>query len=418
MNSAASAQNVDAELDSLVGLYRDAGGALAIVWRPAAGQVAIGFDGGEARTLTGTLGTFMYGPSFGVTKPTRGTIQRRSSSLDTLDWAPVDSPARTLVRVPLHEGNVTWSNRRTRLAGTVITPEGRGPWPGVVMLHGAGAETRESGRVLAYYLAAHGVASLIYDKRSTGASSGDSFNVPFAELARDALGGVEVLRRTPGIRGDQIGLFGPSQGSWIALQATQLESTIAFLILQSGDATTPLEQEMYRVPSILRGERARGVARSARLTDADLAELEAFRRLKFQHAMNGKPAGWDDALTAARRASWFALTGDGLPPRDFWSANGTFDPLPALRAYRGPVLSVLGGRDISKDVARNASLMRDAFKQSGNSNSSVLVIDDANHGLFETKTGLPLEVELPSLTRIAPGYYEAITSFLAKVAKN
>lgn len=126
-----------------------------------------------------------------------------------------------------------------------------------------------------------------------------------------------------------------------------------------------------------------------------------------------KPTGWDDALGAARRASWFPLTDDGLPPRDFWAPNGAYDPIPALRAYRGPVLAVFGGRDLTKDVTRNATLMRDVLAQSGNPHSSVRVIDDANHGLFETKTGLPLELELPSLTRIAPGYFETITAFLA-----
>jgi hypothetical protein len=269
-----------------------------------------------------------------------------------------------------------------------------------------------------YYLAAHGVASLIYDKRSTGASSGDSFNVPFADLARDGLGGVDLLRRTSGVRRDHVGMFGPSQGSWIALAATQIDPAIAFLILQSGDATTPLEQEMYRIPSILRGERARGVPRSAKLTDTDLADLERFRRLKFLYAMTGaKPTGWDDALAAARAATWFSLTGDVLPPRDFWAPNGAYDPMPALRAYRGPVLAVFGGRDITKDVPRNATLRRDALAQSGNPHSSVRVIDDANHGLFETKTGLPLELELPLLTRIAPGYLETITSFLTAIGK-
>src|SRR5688572_17309072 len=279
--AAATAQPADVALDSLVGLYRNSRGDTVIIWRPAPGQVAIGFDNGQLRLLTGSAGLFTYGPSFGVTTPTQGTVARRAGNVDTIVWTPQGGTERVLARVPLRETNVDWTNGNARLAGTLILPPGQGHFPAVVMLHGAGAETRESSRVFAYYLAGRGVASLIYDKRSTGSSTGDSFNVPFAVLARDALGGAELLRRTPEIRKDRIGMFGPSQGSWIALEATQLDPDIAFLILQSGDATTPLEQEMYRVPSILRGERARGVPRSAGLTDTDLEQLEKFRRLKF-----------------------------------------------------------------------------------------------------------------------------------------
>ncbi|MEP7345611.1 MAG: alpha/beta hydrolase [Gemmatimonadaceae bacterium] len=415
-SSGASAQTDDPVLDSLVGLFQDARGSVVVIWRPAPGQVAVGFQGGEVRGLAGSRGTYSYGPSLGITTPSAGEVSRLGAGLDSIVWTPRDSAPSVLARVALRETDVAWSNGRVRLAGTIIMPPGPGPFTTIVMLHGAGAETRESSRVIAYYLAAHGVASLIYDKRSTGASTGDSFNVPFADLARDALGGVALLRRSAGVHPDRIGMFGPSQGSWIALAATQLDTSVAFLVLQSGDATTPLEQEMYRIPSILRSERARGVARSASLTDADIAELEAFRRLKFQFGMTGKaPDGWDRALATARRASWFALTGDGLPPRDFWAPNGTFDPMPALLAYRDPVLAVFGGRDVSKDVPRNATLMREAFARSENHHASVLVIDDANHGLFETKTGRPLEVELPSLTRIAPGYLEAVAAFLAQL---
>ena len=415
----AAAQAVDPALDSLVGLFRDARGSTAILWRPAPGRVAVGFDGAEIRGLSGTSGRFTYGPSFGVATPVQGTILRSGTSLDTIIRREGDAVDRTYVRVPLRETPVSWDNGRARLSGTVILPTGAGPFPSLVMLQGAGSETRESSRVIAYWLAAHDVASLIYDKRSTGGSTGASFNVPFADLARDAIGGMKLLRGMLELRRDRIGLFGPSQGAWIALAATQIDPGIAFLILQSGDATSPLEQEMFRVISALKAERARGVARSVALADSDLVQIEAFRRLKFQHAMTGRaPDGWDAALAAARRASWFGLTGDGLPPGDFWVPNGAFDPMPALLSYRGPILSVLGARDISKDVQRNAAMMRDAFHRSGNARASVLIIENGNHGLFETTTGLPLAVELPNLTRVAPGYLDAILEFLAAVGRD
>ena len=293
----------------------------------------------------------------------------------------------------------------------MILPPGDGPFPAIVTLHGSGPETRDISRALAYAIVAQGFAALIYDKRSCGESKGGSFNTAFRTLAGDALGGLALLQKDPRIRADRIGLFGPSQGSWIALEASRQSDDVAFLILQSGDATSPFEQEMFRIPQIFRNERERGVARSRNLTDGDLTELETFRRLKFETVMDGHPpAKWDSILGAVRTKPWFPLTGAGLPDADFWKANGRYDPLPILEHFRKPLLAVFGGRDVDKDIPRNAQLMRDALKH--DPNAFVRVFETANHGLFETTTGMPIEVELLRLRRLAPGYVDTLTAFL------
>jgi predicted acyl esterase len=59
------------------------------------------------------------------------------------------------------------------LAGTLIPPEGEGPFPAVAILHGSGPDTRATYLPDATMLARAGVAALIYDKRGTGESFGD-----------------------------------------------------------------------------------------------------------------------------------------------------------------------------------------------------------------------------------------------------
>ncbi len=51
------------------------------------------------------------------------------------------------------------------LQGELIAPGGEGRHPAVVMIQGRGRATREQFREQAEYLAEHGVAALIYDKR-------------------------------------------------------------------------------------------------------------------------------------------------------------------------------------------------------------------------------------------------------------
>jgi hypothetical protein len=79
-----------------------------------------------------------------------------------------------LERVRLREQDVTFRNGGVTLAGTVLLPQGAGPFPAFVLAHGSGPETRNDGAVFAYLLAHHGVASIRFDKRSTGQSRGGS----------------------------------------------------------------------------------------------------------------------------------------------------------------------------------------------------------------------------------------------------
>jgi pimeloyl-ACP methyl ester carboxylesterase len=159
----------------------------------------------------------------------------------------------------------------------------------------------------------------------------------------------------------------------------------------------------------------RGAAAVSRagMSSADSVALTVFRRLKFEYAIRGAPpSGWDSALAAARRASWFAQTGDGLPNKRFWSNNGMYDPAPALRDLRIPVLAVFGARDSNKDVAGNVEQMQAIFSASANRDAKVISVANANHGLFITATGLPIERELPALTTLAPEYLELIAGFI------
>jgi len=69
--------------------------------------------------------------------------------------------------------DVFFQNADVRLAGTVVRPRQDGVLPGVVLLHGSGAEDRTSLLFYARMFARHGFAALIYDKRGVGNSGGD-----------------------------------------------------------------------------------------------------------------------------------------------------------------------------------------------------------------------------------------------------
>src|SRR6185295_3661766 len=86
----------------------------------------------------------------------------------------------------------------------------------------------------------------------SGSSTGDWHDADFNDLAADVLACVEVLKSRPEIDAKRIGLFGQSQGGWVAPLAASRSSDIAFLVLVSGAPMTPARQGWWEAESKLR----------------------------------------------------------------------------------------------------------------------------------------------------------------------
>jgi pimeloyl-ACP methyl ester carboxylesterase/uncharacterized protein YndB with AHSA1/START domain len=96
-------------------------------------------------------------------------------------------------------------NGDVRLAATLCLPESAGRFPFVVFLHGSGPLDRNENmasqrlevfNALAHHLAANGVASLRYDKRGCGASTGNFREAGLTEFASDAEACVDAVSRS------------------------------------------------------------------------------------------------------------------------------------------------------------------------------------------------------------------------------
>ncbi|MEQ8766351.1 MAG: alpha/beta hydrolase [Planctomycetota bacterium] len=142
------------------------------------------------------------------------------------------------------------SSDGTSLAGTVLIPQGEGPFPAVVWVHGSGGIGRRSEDYIRepYALALRGVAAIVYDKRGVGDSGGDWRSATFHDLARDALAARSALLERGEIDADRVGIGGISQGpSWIAPLACHLGADFRFVIALSAAIVTPAEQHLYVV---------------------------------------------------------------------------------------------------------------------------------------------------------------------------
>jgi hypothetical protein len=133
-----------------------------------------------------------------------------------------------------------FANGEVRLSYRLDVPARTGKVGAVVFGHGSGRLNKDSCRFLADNFLSRGFATLCYDKRGVGASTGtfvfvgpkDSIPV-FDDLASDLAAGVEWLRSRPEIDPARIGLAGVSQAGWIVPIAAA-KSKPAFMILLVG----------------------------------------------------------------------------------------------------------------------------------------------------------------------------------------
>src|SRR3954469_25671038 len=128
----------------------------------------------------------------------------------------------------LANDDVTFTNGGGMLHGTVVAPPGGSKLPGLVMVDGSGEHTRNDHRTEAEAFARQGIATLIYDKRTEGYSQ---FERSYPTLADDALAAVEVLRKRPGVDPARVGVWGLSEGGWVApLAASKSPEHVAFVV--------------------------------------------------------------------------------------------------------------------------------------------------------------------------------------------
>jgi pimeloyl-ACP methyl ester carboxylesterase/L-ascorbate metabolism protein UlaG (beta-lactamase superfamily) len=138
-----------------------------------------------------------------------------------------------------------------RLSYRLDLPPRTGRVPAVVIGHGSGRATKETCRYLSTGFLARGFATLCYDKRGVGESTGEYSSVGprnsdrmFDLLGEDMAAGVRFLRSHDAVDGARVGLVGGSQAGWI-IPVAAARVRPAFMILLVGPTVSVGEEIFY-----------------------------------------------------------------------------------------------------------------------------------------------------------------------------
>jgi dienelactone hydrolase len=140
------------------------------------------------------------------------------------------------VQLPSLDQSLTATGQPTSLLGVLYKPDGAGPFPAIVMLHGCGglfnAKTgRPDARSVwwAEYFQQHGYVALMIDSfKSRNASvmcpHGAPTILPDRERPLDTYGALRYLQQQPFVMADRIGLIGWSHGGGTLLYSIDAQS--------------------------------------------------------------------------------------------------------------------------------------------------------------------------------------------------
>jgi|GEM_PF-4924763 len=147
--------------------------------------------------------------------------------------------------------DLEFSSNGTMIRGTLFSPSGQGPFPAVVLVHGAAPTSRKEYGEYVRELLLRDIAVFTYDKRGFGHSGGDMWVSGFRDLAFDAIYAAEKIGSTPNIDADRVGLMGFNQGGRVAEYADSLSAIPAFVVSISSPPVSPQEQSEYFVRQIV-----------------------------------------------------------------------------------------------------------------------------------------------------------------------
>ena len=132
---------------------------------------------------------------------------------------------------------ITDARGTTTLNAQLFVPDGEGPFPALVLLHGC-AGIKDHHHRWAERFADWGYVSLLIDSlgpREIEETCDNPMNLPPSVRQLDALGGLKYLRTLASVDGQRVALVGWSHGGWTALKVISANGMWRYIDLPGGN---------------------------------------------------------------------------------------------------------------------------------------------------------------------------------------
>lgn len=277
---------------------------------------------------------------------------------------------------------VSWVLDDITMSGTVVRPDGDGPFPAVVMVAGSGPTDRDwcspllpgtngSAKLLAEALAEAGIASLRYDKRASGPNAIASATkllgrMSMASHLDELVAATDCLAEQSSVDAARIVGLGNSEGTLHVLHYATTPQKVPFAGLVLAAPPGRSVGAVLMTQLALQAAQVPGGEAMMPLVEAATKRYEA-----------GKPMDPDPSLPESVRLVLASFeTPMNLPfARELWSEDATV----VLPKVGIPTLILIGGKDIQVDQHLDGDPLQEAA--AGMSNMTFAFPPNANHVL-------------------------------------
>jgi len=306
------------------------------------------------------------------------------------------------------EREIRFESEGIELVGTLHIPTGAEEGPAIVVTHGAALGERGTPlyQQIAELMPALGYSVFVYDRRGSGESEGeDPAGRHFEELSKDAASALDAISREPEVDPDRIGIWGLSQGGWIAMKAAN-RSDAAFVISVAAPLTTTRFQMMALTRNYMKiggyDDEARGQAAEVRQVVSAFIQGDASRDETIEKLEWAEQQSWFEHL-------YFPPTEEYMPMLEEARADSVtpWDPVDALVQIDVPILFMLGGEDFDIPVPETLDILDSLPEQE---NLELVVIPGADHLMVEINE--PVIGEERKMVSDSPAYFLAMGHWL------
>lgn len=355
-------------------------------------------------------------PSIGATyegqwlvKQIVGTFKQMGASLPltlTPGVEKLNRPQTPVGPFPYATEEVSFANGDAVLKGTLVLPEGYSrKTPVLIMITGSGLQNRDEEiyehkpfAVIADALARAGIATLRYDDRGFGESTGDLVHCTTEDMKNDALAGIGLLRE----RFDRVGVIGHSEGGTIALMLAA-EKKADFIVSLAGMVVSGKETLLWqnRVSLAAAGTPAETIDTYCQALEAVFDACTAGMPLPSTSQFD-LPAALSQNLSAVMRQL-------SMP---YLKHFVTLDVRPLLGVISCPVLAMNGTKDMQVEAESNLGALRSGLPD--NPCNKFETVEGVNHMFQHCQTGMTTEYRDIEET-FAPEVLEKLVDWLSKL---
>ena len=261
--------------------------------------------------------------------------------------------ADSMAQYSVSESDINFSNQGQTIVGTLAMPEGDGPFPAALLLHGFTGTRHELPVVetedtmfsrAARWLGERGVASLRIDFRGSGDSEGAWEDTTFSGQIADAIAALDYLETLGDVDGANLSIIGLSQGGLVGAAAAGRDVRVSNLVLWSAVSNPVMSYGIL---------------------------------LGYDTLLAGLAAG-DDPLTIV--LPWGAETALKGP---FFEDIFLVDPVAEIANFDGPLLAITGSRDTTVTPQPHAGQVFLDYHDG----AEALVVLDGDH-IFDVLAGV------------------------------